>query len=242
MNLSHVLQVSGVSYAYGGGPRVLHDVSLHVGRGEIVGLVGPNGSGKSTLITLIFDLLKLRTGSITIDGAPHRLRSGRQQAQYLSSNDHLPEFLRAAEYLDLLAGLYGSRVDRAAAAALFDRYGMKGRLPHLMEDFSHGMRNKTQLISAFLNRRPLTVIDETLNGIDIEALYLVERELLRMRSEGLGVLLCSHDFSMLERVADRIVFLDFGHVISDVTLDDLRASGRDVAALVMSHLDERTLQ
>lgn len=177
-----------------------------------------------------------------IDGAPHRVQAGRRQAQYLSSNDHLPEFLRASEYLDLLANLYGSRIDAVTATRIFEMYGMKGRLTHLMEDFSHGMRKKSQLISAFLNRRPLTVIDETLNGIDIEALFLVEKELLRMRSEGLGVMLCSHDFSMLQRVADRIVFLDYGHVISDVTLDSLRDSGRDVAELVMSHLDERTVQ
>lgn len=242
MILSNVLQVADVSYAYGGGPRVLHGVSLAVGRGEIVGLVGPNGSGKSTLIKLIFDLLDLRQGSVTIDGAPHNVQAGRRQAQYLSSNDHLPEFLRASEYLSLLANLYGVRIDAGVAARQFEMYGMKGRLTHLMEDFSHGMRKKTQLVSAFLNRRPLTVIDETLNGVDIEALYLVEKELLRMREEGVGVLLCSHDFSMLERVADRIVFLDYGHVISDVTLAELRASGRDVAELVMSHLDERTMQ
>ncbi len=242
MKPTEILKVSGVTYAYGDGPRVLHDVSLSVDRGEIVGLIGPNGSGKSTLIKLIFDLLRLRDGSVTIDGAPHRLHAGRVKAQYLSSNDHLPEFLRASEYLGLLADLYGLRVDGDAASRLFEAFGMNGRLTHLMEDFSHGMRKKTQLISAFLNRRPLTVIDETLNGVDIEALYLVEKELLRMRAEGLGVLLCSHDFQMLERVADRVVFLDFGHLVHDVRLDELRSSGRDVAELVMSHLDERMQQ
>ena len=50
------------------------------------------------------------------------------------------------------------------------------------------------------------MIDETLNGIDLEALHLVEKELLRMRGEGLGILLCSHDFPMLERISDRVVF------------------------------------
>lgn len=109
-----------------------------------------------------------------------------------------------------------------------------------MEDYSHGMRKKTQLISAFLMRRPLTVIDETLNGIDIEALYLVEKELARMRSEGCGILLCSHDFLMLERIADRVVFLDYGHVIADTAVSQLRIEGSSVVELVLTHLDERS--
>lgn len=235
-----VLDIKNVSYAYDAGVEVLHDISFSVSRGEIVGLLGPNGSGKSTLIKLIFNLLRLKTGSISVNGRSHKSKAGRAQGQYLTSNDHMPEFLRASEYLQLTASLYGSSVDLKMAEDAFKAYGISGRVRHLMEDYSHGMRKKVQLISAFLMRRPLTVIDETLNGIDLEALHLVEKELLRMRGEGLGILLCSHDFPMLERISDRVVFLDYGHVITDVSVESLSQNQSSISDLVLSHLDSRS--
>lgn len=234
-----LLRIDGISFSYGARPQVLHDVTFSVSAGEIVGLVGPNGSGKSTLIKLIFDLLKLFTGQIDICGESHSSLQGRRQAHYLSSNDNLPDFLRGKEYLRLTARLFEQNLQDEQIEAYFSAYGMTGRADHLIEDYSHGMRKKTQLISAFLLRRPLTVIDETLNGIDIEALYLVEQELLKLRSEGLGVLLCSHDFALLERIADRIVFLDLGRLVVAESVEKILQDHSDISELVRNHIDNR---
>ena len=240
MNSATVLDVEKVSYFYGSRAPVLHEVTFFVNAGEIVGLVGPNGSGKSTLIKLVFNLLQLKEGSIRINGNSHQAKATRVQAQYLASNDHIPEFPRASEYLQLAADLYHENLDASEAESFFESYGMPNRLHDLMEDYSHGMRKKVQLISAFLMRRPLTVIDETLNGIDIEALHLVEKELLSMRSQGRGILLCTHDFPMLERVADRVIFIDYGHIISNMSIRSLRQTGSTLEELVLSHLDGRS--
>lgn len=240
MNTSTVLHAEHVSFTYDGIATALRDVSLDVHAGEIVALIGPNGSGKSTFIKLVFDLIRLKEGTMSVDGHPQRHRLARQAAQHLTSNDYLPEFLRAREYLSIVGSLYGQDVDFERAAEYFSAYGMHGRLNDLIEDFSHGMRKKTQLISAFLNRRPLTVIDETLNGVDIEALHLAEGEFSRMRAEGLSIVLCSHDFSLLERVADRLVFLDHGSVILNAPMGETIMDHGSVARLVFDHLDARS--
>lgn len=99
------------------------------------------------------------------------------------------------------------------------------------------MRKKTQVISALLMRRRLTIVDETLNGIDVEALYRCEREFGRLRADGLAVLLCTHDFALLERLADRIVFLDFGAVVENAPTADLVAVHGSLANVVFDHLD-----
>lgn len=239
MNTTTLLELDHVSFSYDGIKPALSDVSLTVAPGEIVALIGPNGSGKSTLIKLMFDLLRLRTGSMTIGGHPQRSPAARRLAQYLSSNDHLPEFLRASEYLRVISQLYGEPLNQPAAELFFEQYGMGGRIHHLLEDFSHGMRKKTQLISAFLQRRPLTVIDETLNGIDVEALHLVERELTAMAAEGNAILVCSHDFSMLERIAHRVIFLDYGRIVMTDSVGTIRAHSGSVADMVFAHLDAR---
>ncbi|MFE7860140.1 ABC transporter ATP-binding protein [Streptomyces sp. NPDC057403] len=239
--MTTLLDVKNVSYSYDGIVNVLADVSFSVDEGAIVGLVGPNGSGKSTLIKNIFDLVRLQSGSLRIGGHRHASSKAKSLGMYLSSNDYLPEFLTAREYISLMGNLFQVDVDHSEGRELFRRYSMEGRYDNLIEDYSHGMRKKTQLVSALLMRRPLTVIDETLNGIDLEALHLSEREFRRMRGEGRSILLCTHDFPVLERLADRIVFLDLGQVVYDAPTQDLIDEHGSVAAMVFDHLgsDER---
>ncbi|MFC4337560.1 ABC transporter ATP-binding protein [Salininema proteolyticum] len=215
------LEITDLTYSYTGTVRSLDRVSMSVEAGSIVGFMGPNGSGKSTLIKNVFDLLRSQSGSITINGSPHGTPDAKDSAIYLSSNDYLPEFLTAAEYLAMIGRFYGMTVDEGAARDLFRRFSMEGRYDDLIEDYSHGMRKKTQLVAALLARRRLTVIDETLNGIDIEAMHLAEKELAGLRDEGLSVLLCTHDFPVLERLADRVVFLDYGSVVYDAPTGEL---------------------
>lgn len=229
------LDVRSVGFAYEAGVRVLEDVSLRVEAGQVVGLVGPNGSGKSTLIRTIFDLLATQTGEVRINGLAHTTPAAKEQSLYLPSDDHLPQFLTGREYLDMIGALY--RQGTTGAADLFTRFGMQGRLDDLIEDYSHGMRKKTQLVSALTMRRPLTVIDETLNGIDVESLRLCEKELTRLRADGGAVLLCTHDFALLERLADRVVFLDLGHVVADDATTTLLDRHGSLAAMVFAHLD-----
>ncbi|MBT1018588.1 hypothetical protein KJY77_05515 [Canibacter sp. lx-72] len=75
------------------------------------------------------------------------------------------------------------------------------------------MRKKVQLITALMVSRPLTMIDETPNGIDIEALYNLEVDLLDLLDENHGILLCTHDFAVLERIADSIVLMSHGRIL-----------------------------
>ncbi|WP_199042034.1 ABC transporter ATP-binding protein [Glycomyces salinus] len=236
-----LLEIEDLSYSYDSLVKAVADVSFEVPQGTIVGLIGPNGSGKSTLIKNVFDLLRLQAGNVRIDGHRHDHPRARAQGMYLSSNDYLPEFLTAREYIAMMASLYGVDADHAEAEELFRRFAMAERYDHLIEDYSHGMRKKTQLVSALVMRRPLTVIDETLNGIDLEALRLAEAEFARLREEGRSLLLCTHDFAVLERLADRIVLLDFGQVIYDAPAGDLVDEHGSLSELVFDYLesDER---
>ncbi|WP_432137076.1 ATP-binding cassette domain-containing protein [Streptomyces sp. bgisy154] len=232
-----LLSVNDVSYSYDGIVNVLLDVSFAVKEGTIVGLVGPNGSGKSTLIRNIFDLVRLQSGAIRIGGHEHAQPQAKQAGMYLSSNDYLPEFLTAREYISMMGSLFDLDVDHDEAIGLFRKFSMEGRYDHLIEDYSHGMRKKTQLVSALLMRRPLTVIDETLNGIDLEALHLAEKEFRKVRDAGRSILLCTHDFAVLERLADRTVFLDLGHIVYDAPTQDLIDEHGSLAAMVFDYLE-----
>lgn len=230
-----LLEVSSVRFAYAKRATALSDVSLVVDRGEKVGLVGPNGSGKSTLIRLVADLLQIRDGSIRIAGRPHHLRASRESLAYIASNDYLPQFLTGREYIDLMHRLYRHHPDTDRTDELLSRYQMDARQFDLIEDYSHGMRKKIQLISALLLERPLTIIDETLNGVDVDALFEFETDASRIR-ESRGLLLCSHDFRLLETVCDRVVVLRRGEIAYDLPLTRVRQEFGSVDALVKAAL------
>ncbi|MFE4259576.1 ATP-binding cassette domain-containing protein [Streptomyces sp. NPDC056883] len=232
-----LLDVRSISYSYDGIVNVLLDVSFAVEEGTIVGLVGPNGSGKSTLIKNIFDLVRLQSGTILLGGHEHARPEAKRLGMYLSSNDYLPEFLTAREYISMMGGLFGLEVDHDEAIGLFRRFSMDGRYDDLIEDYSHGMRKKTQLVSAFVIRPPLTIVDETLNGIDLEALHLAEKEFRLIRDEGRSIVLCTHDFAVLERLADRTLFLDLGQVVHDAPTRELIEEHGSLATMVVDHLE-----
>lgn len=224
-------------FAYSKRATALKNVSLVVDRGEKVGLVGPNGSGKSTLIRLVADLLQIGHGSIRIAGRAHHLRASRESVAYIASNDYLPQFLTGREYIDLMHRLYRHRADADLTDELLARYQMDGRQFDLIEDYSHGMRKKIQLISTLLLERPLTIIDETLNGVDVDALFEFETDASQIGGSR-GLLLCSHDFRLLETVCDRVVVLRRGEIAYDLSLTRIRQEFGSVDALVKAALSQ----
>lgn len=230
-NWHPVVKVTGVSFSYSRRAQALRKVSFEVRRGERVGLVGPNGSGKSTLIRLIADLLQLSQGSIRIDGRSHQKRASREDIAYIAGNDYLPQFLTGREYVELMHRLYGRLPDPARMDDLFIRYQMGSRQSHLIEDYSHGMRKKVQVISSLLLERPLTIIDETLNGVDVDSLFEFETDARRI-GDGRALLLCSHDFRLLEAVCDRVIVLCCGEIFFDLPLAQAKDDFGTVDALV----------
>lgn len=221
-----LLSVKNLDYSYNSRTQVLHGVSFDILENQIVGLIGPNGSGKSTMIKIILDLLKLQRGTVAIAGGGNQGRKAKMASIYLASNDYLPEFLSGGEYLSFMHGLYNADLDQSDVAHQFERYSMKGRQRDLIEDYSHGMRKKVQLIAALMLKRQLTVIDETLNGVDLDAVYTFEADVRTLASEGRSVLLCSHDFALLERIADEVMLLNMGALVSKTaTSEILEVSG-----------------
>lgn len=226
-----LLSVKNLDYSYNSRTQVLHDVSFDIPENQIVGLIGPNGSGKSTLIKVILDLLKVQHGQVTIDSGSGQDRSAKMASIYLSSNDYLPEFLTGEEYLHFIHGLYKVPMNFSDIAGHFERYSMKGRQHDLIEDYSHGMRKKVQLIAAIALKRKLTVIDETLNGVDLDAVYTFEKDVRALAGDGRSVLLCSHDFSMLENVADEVMVLNMGAMVTKSPLREILDTSGSLGSL-----------
>lgn len=211
--MQNILEIKDVSFGYGKFD-VLKNISFYGKRGEILVLAGPNGSGKTTLIKLIFDLLHRERGK----GKDNREIEAKKRIMYLQSDNLLPVFLTGEEYIKLMCKMYEHRFEKSLYLQLVEYYEMKGITDHLMEEYSHGMMKKIQLISAFLIQPDIIIIDETLNGIDIKAKEISIILMKKMRKKGKLVLLCTHDLLLAEQIGNRVELINNGNIFAEITL------------------------
>lgn len=219
--MNPILYIKNLSFSYNGKNLILNNLSLTLEYGSVLALVGPNGSGKSTLIKNIFDILQKDSGRILINNVKNNKVKAKKNIMYMSDNNSIPDFLTGREYININMKMYDVNINKKDIDKYITRYALTDHIDSLIEGYSHGMKKKLQLITAFLLRRPLTIIDETLNGVDLEALYLAEEDISRLRFEGLSIILCSHDIPMLSRVADSVLVLVNGEIVEHNKLGDI---------------------
>ena len=211
-----LLDVSDVSFTYpGSSVEAVSGLSFHLPETGVIGLVGMNGSGKSTLLSLISGARTPTAGEISFAGARPTERVSLLNTMPLRGNEDLPEFLTGSELLRLYASLYGVDVDEEVARRLAARYQLEGKMGSLLEDLSHGAKKKVQFLCALLLRRRLTILDETLNGVDFQSVARAKEDLRALGREGL-VVVCTHDQFLVQDLVSRFLVLDRGALRLDV--------------------------
>ncbi len=219
--MSIILSVNNLRYCYNANIPVLKEITFNVSPGEFISIAGPNGSGKTTLIKLIVDLIELQEGIINFNNESNKSISVKEQIMYLPSEDYLPEFLSGKEYIKMICGLYKKSVDNRLLEILVDYYNLSSKIDELMENYSHGMKKKIQLISSFVVNPKLLIIDETLNGIDIEAKEITKNLLKRYNEKGGAVIFCSHDLKLVEDLGGRVILMNSGSIVTDDVLENI---------------------
>ncbi|MEK3789043.1 MULTISPECIES: ABC transporter ATP-binding protein [Paenibacillus] len=222
-----VLEISGLTGGYSAKRPVLHDISLEVRPGEMIGLIGLNGAGKSTTMKHILGLMTPHSGVIRVQGSTRE----QQPEQYQAGIAFVPEApelypeLTVMEHLEFTARAYGvSEEDfRTRSAMLLDLFRMKEKSGSLSIHLSKGMRQKVMIMCAFLARPPLYIIDEPFLGLDPLGIRSLLDFMLEIRNSGSSILLSSHILSTIENYCDRFVVLHHGSIIAKGTLDEVRA-------------------
>lgn len=221
MTNSTILSVRDICFSYNEKKKVLNNVTFEVCSGEILVIAGPNGSGKTTLIKLIFDLLELQSGEIKIAGKENTKVEIKKDILYLPSDNILPEFLTGYEYIKLMCGMYDKDLNMNLFSKLVNFYAMNDRINELIECYSHGMTKKLQLICAFLIQPKVIVIDETLNGIDIEAKEITKVLIKKVKEKGSSFMFCSHDLELCEEIGERALLMSNGEIKKEILISEL---------------------
>lgn len=213
------LEVKNISFIYEGNVKVLDDVSFELRNEEILVVAGPNGSGKTTLIKLIFDLLEKQDGDILVNGKLNSSLEIKKKIMYLPSDNVLPDFLTGREYIDLMCRMYDNDQNEKILENLISYYSMDKDMDKLIESYSHGMVKKVELIAAFLIQPDIVVIDETLNGIDLEAKEVSKVLINKLKEKGKSVIVCTHDLDLAEEIGERAILLYKGKKYKEVNLE-----------------------
>ncbi len=205
----------------------VNNISLEVSAGEIFGFLGPNGAGKTTTIKILAGLLRPDSGSVTINGnslAAHPL-SCKQDTGYVPDRPWLFEKLTGGEYLRFVASLYRLPEEQfnAAAATYLEMFDLNAWQDHLIESYSHGMRQKLIMTSVFMLDQPLMIIDEPMVGLDPKSARIVKEIFRRKAGEGTAIFLSTHSLEIAEELCHRIAIITNGtlHVIG--TIKELRS-------------------
>ena len=229
-----VLEANAVSASYGS-RTILRSLDVHVRPGEVYALLGANGAGKSTTLSLFLGFLVPDSGLVRVNGVDPvaNAAEARRQLAYIPENVAFYEQLSAREnvayLLDLAhqsAGL--GAIDRALSAAGLDAAAFDRRVG----GFSKGMRQKVAIALALARQVPALLLDEPTSGLDPQATYEFNRLLELLREKGIATLMVTHDLLSASEVADRIGFLDAGHLMEEVAAEGAEGGERfDVRSL-----------
>jgi ABC-2 type transport system ATP-binding protein len=225
----HILVIDNLTKKFGRFTAV-DNISLKVKRGEIFGFLGPNGAGKTTTIKMIAGLLKPDNGHIFINdhNLAHEPRQCKQETGYIPDRPYLFEKLTGFEYLQFMASLYDLEPEAFARNTkhylkLFD---LENWQHHLIESYSHGMRQKLIISSIFMLEPPLIVVDEPMVGLDPKSARIVKELFRRHAATGASIFLSTHSLEIAEELCDRIGIILNGGLRVLGNLQDLQREAR----------------
>lgn len=208
----NVLDVLNLCKSYGN-HLVLDDISFSIRENEIVGFIGPNGAGKSTLMKCLCGLIHMDSGNVTICG--HDIQSQREKA--LSHQASLIESpglffnMTGYENLEIFASLKNVSKDKMQQMADYTRIGDYLKKP--VSSYSLGMKQRLALSIALLSSPQFLMLDEPMNGLDPSGVFELRKELRKMVDEqGMSLLISSHQLNEIEKIADRIIYIENGKI------------------------------
>ena len=221
-----MIQLSGLIKRYGAFTAV-GGIDLTINRGELFGLLGPNGAGKTTTLRMLAGILQPTSGSVTIGGInlAENPVAAKSKLGFIPDRPFIYEKLTGMEFLRFVAGLYGqggSTIDRRGEGllALFDLLDWKDEL---VENYSHGMRQKVIIASAFVHRPEVIVVDEPMVGLDPKAAHILKDLFRKYVESGHTIVMSTHTLEVAETLCDRVAIVQHGRIAAIGTMEDLRS-------------------
>lgn len=222
-----MLKINNLSKIYGD-KKAVDNLTLHIQKGEIYGFIGHNGAGKTTTIKSCCGILEFDEGEIFIDGVSIKENPMlcKEKIAYIPDNPDLYEFLSGIKYINLIADIFGvSEEDREERTRKFaDLFGLTSDLAQPISSYSHGMKQKLALISAFVHAPKLIIMDEPFVGLDPKAAFLLKEEMRKHCDNGGAIFFSTHVLEVAEKLCDKVAIIKQGKLIACGTMEEVKGN------------------
>ncbi len=220
-----MLKINGLTKTYGD-KKAVDDLTLHIAPGEIYGFIGHNGAGKTTTIKSCAGILQFDAGEIYVDGLSVKtdaLECKRRMA-YIPDNPDLYEFMSGIKYLNFIADIFcipaDARMERIRKYA--DLFGLTDDLAQPISAYSHGMKQKLAIISAWLHTPKLIIMDEPFVGLDPKAAHELKQMMREHCDAGGAIFFSTHVLEVAEKLCDKVAIIKSGRLIASGSMEEVK--------------------
>ena len=220
-----MLKIQHLTKMYGN-KKAVDDLSLHICPGEIYGFIDHNGAGKTTTLKSVVGILQFEFGEILIDGksiVKNPLECKREIA-YIPDNPDLYDYMTGIKYLNFVSDIYGiNEKDRNELIHKYsDIFEITGDLAQPIAAYSHGMKQKLAIISAWIHSPKLIIMDEPFVGLDPKASHLLKGMMREVCDNGGAIFFSTHVLEVAEKLCDKIAIIKGGKLIRSGTVEEVK--------------------
>ena len=234
-----MLKIDHLTKIYGD-YKAVDDLSLHIAPGEIYGFIGHNGAGKTTTLKSVVGILQFDEGEILIDGTSIKTDpiKCKKELAYIPDNPDIYEFMTGIKYLNFVADIFGvSSSDRQERIRKYaDIFELTEDLAQPISTYSHGMKQKLTIISAWIHEPKLIIMDEPFVGLDPKAAHLLKGMMREICDKGGAIFFSTHVLEVAEKLCDKIAIIKDGKLIRSGTMEEVK--GDDSLEEVFLELEE----
>ena len=220
-----MLRIENLSKSFGE-KKAVDSLSLHIRPGEIYGFIGHNGAGKTTTLKSVVGILNFDEGAIYIDGKSIRENpvECKKSLAYIPDNPDPYEFMSGIKYLNFVADIFGvpaaDRQERIRKYA--EIFELTGDLAQPISAYSHGMKQKLAVISAWIHSPRLIVMDEPFVGLDPKAAFQLKEMMREHCDRGGAIFFSTHVLEVAEKLCDKVAIIKQGKLIKAGTMDEVK--------------------
>ena len=220
-----MLKIDHLTKTYGE-KKAVDDLSLHIQPGELYGFIGHNGAGKTTTLKSVVGILQFDSGEITIDGVSVKADpiTCKKSIAYIPDNPDLYDFMTGMQYLNFVCDIFGVAADvrQKRIQALAEGFDLTADLVQPISSYSHGMKQKLAIISAWVHEPKLVIMDEPFVGLDPKAAHLMKGMMREICDRGGAIFFSTHVLEVAEKLCDKVAIIKGGRLVRSGTMEEVK--------------------